>query len=231
MKHSSGRSEQAFAFIEVLAIVVIIMAMASVILPYFARGRGCRAAIMSCVNNQKQIGLAFRVWALDNGDKFPMQVSATNGGTMEVVEARVVFPHFEVMSNELSTPKILFCPKESQPGRKVADSFGRAAVAGSPNRVPFASDANLSYFVGVDATNGKPGMLLCGDDNFTIEGFRLRHRLVSVWTNSTVEWTAQTHAGKGNISFADGSVAQMNIAKLMQAIQQADSARSRLAMP
>jgi len=34
-----------------------------------------------------------------------MQVSATNGGTMELVNSGVVWVHFAVMSNELNTPK------------------------------------------------------------------------------------------------------------------------------
>jgi hypothetical protein len=36
-----------------------------------------------------------------------MQVSVTNGGTMELVNGGTVFEHFLVMSNELSTPKLL----------------------------------------------------------------------------------------------------------------------------
>lgn len=219
---------KAFTVIEFLVVTAMLMVAGAIVLPSLARAK-CHCQKANCVNNLKQIGVASLTWALDNDGKFPTQVSITNGGTMELVGSGTVFPHFEAMSNELSTPKILFCPNESQPGRKAADRFGR--TAGSPNTVPFASDTNLSYFVGVDATNGNPRMLLCGDDNFTVEGFRLRHRLVHISTNNTIEWTAQTHAGQGNISFADGSVAQVTSAKLMEAIQRADDARTRLAMP
>lgn len=46
-----------------------------------------------CVNHMKQIALAARIWANDNHDRFP--------------------PDLVTMQNELSTPKILFCPGET----------------------------------------------------------------------------------------------------------------------
>jgi hypothetical protein len=57
-----------------------------------------RALSIACVNNLKQFGLAVRVWALDNNDSNP--------------------PNVLSMSNELSTPKILVCPADTN--RQVA---------------------------------------------------------------------------------------------------------------
>jgi hypothetical protein len=51
-----------------------------------------RAERLACVNNLKQVGLATRVWALDNNDRFPASLV--------------------VMSNELSTVKVLICPSD-----------------------------------------------------------------------------------------------------------------------
>jgi len=58
-----------------------------------------------CVNNLKQIGLAIRVWAGDNNDKYPTSLI--------------------VMSNELSTTQILICPSDGarQPYAKIG--FGK----------------------------------------------------------------------------------------------------------
>jgi len=50
------------------------------------------AQAIACVNNLKQIGLAARMWAADNNNIFP--------------------PDFISMTNELNTPKILFCPAD-----------------------------------------------------------------------------------------------------------------------
>ncbi len=49
-----------------------------------------RAQAIACVNNQKQIALAVRIYVIDHADVNP--------------------PDFLTMSNELNTPKILFCP-------------------------------------------------------------------------------------------------------------------------
>ncbi|MBK7997357.1 MAG: hypothetical protein IPK15_01145 [Verrucomicrobia bacterium] len=46
-----------------------------------------------CVNHMKQIALAARIWSNDNNDVFP--------------------PDLVTMKNELTTPKILFCPGEA----------------------------------------------------------------------------------------------------------------------
>ena len=41
-----------------------------------------------------------------------MDVSTANGGTMELVNGRNVWINFLVMSNELTTPKLLYCPAD-----------------------------------------------------------------------------------------------------------------------
>ena len=58
-----------------------------------------------CVNNLKQIGLAMRVWAGDNNDKYPTSLV--------------------VMSNELSTTKILICPSDTARQPYASLGFGQ----------------------------------------------------------------------------------------------------------
>lgn len=66
-----------------------------------------RAQCIACVNNLKQLGLAARVWALDNGDMNP--------------------PNVLSMSNEMGSFKILVCPADTgrQPAKDPA-SFSAA---------------------------------------------------------------------------------------------------------
>ncbi len=52
-----------------------------------------RAMSISCVNNLKQFGLAVRIWMGDNNEVSP--------------------PDIISMSNELNTPKILYCPSDT----------------------------------------------------------------------------------------------------------------------
>lgn len=51
-----------------------------------------KAQSIACINNLKQLGLAARIWATDNGDVLP--------------------PSFLAMTNEMGSPKILVCPAD-----------------------------------------------------------------------------------------------------------------------
>src|SRR5208283_3833238 len=74
----------------------------------------------SCINNMKQIGLSFQAWAADHDGNYPFNVSTNQGGTLEWCRRgadgfdRNAAFHFQVMSNELSTPKLLVCPDDSK---------------------------------------------------------------------------------------------------------------------
>ena len=79
---------------------------------------GAMAQKITCVNNLKQIGLAIRTFAIDNDGRFPFNLSTNSGGTLELCrrgsggfDSNAAI-HFQVASNELSTPKILVCPKD-----------------------------------------------------------------------------------------------------------------------
>src|SRR6185295_12434869 len=106
--------------------------------------QGCRAQRITCARNLGQVGLAFRQWALDQQDRFPMQVSTNQGGTLELVSCGQAWGHFQVMSNELNTPCVVFCPQEKNPARKRATCFSTTEItAASATAVPFNSDANV----------------------------------------------------------------------------------------
>jgi hypothetical protein len=89
------------------------------LLPALSRAKD-RAQQINCSNNLKQVGLAFKIWALDNGDQYPFNVSTNSGGTAELAEPdddgidENPASHFQVLSNELSTPKILVCPADKK---------------------------------------------------------------------------------------------------------------------
>ena len=217
MKLKQRRMRGGFTLVDILMIVFVLAVLAFVLVPRLAKPK-YRSARINCVNNLKQLGLAYRQWGLDNGDKFPMQVSVTNGGTMELVESGVVYPHYQVMSNELNTPKILVCPEDK----------GRTAAAAFTTNL---RRANLSYFVGVDAVETAPQMFISGDDNFTVNGKKPKPGLLLLWTNSPVAWTKDRHVNQGNIGLADGSVPQFSTSKLMEGLRHTGPATNRLAMP
>jgi len=174
---------------------------------------------MTCVTNLKQISLAFQLWDGDNGDNYPMELSMTNGGAMELALAGDVAGIFRTMSNELNTPKILICPQDTK--RTAATDFA----------VGF-SNANISYFVGLDANHKSPQMILSGDDNFVVNGKPIQSGVLNLWTNASVKWTFKRHHYAGNIALTDGSVrSEIPRKELQQAFQQTGLATNRLAIP
>ena len=98
--------------VEAVVVICVLAALVVVLLPALVPQRHAQRMRqrINCVNNLKEIGLAFRVWEGDNGNKYPMETSVTNGGAMEFAERGIVYPIFQVMSNELGTPKLLICP-------------------------------------------------------------------------------------------------------------------------
>jgi prepilin-type processing-associated H-X9-DG protein len=216
--HLSNQRTIALTLVEVLVVIVVLAVLTAMFLP--ANNHPNRGASrINCVSNLKQIGLAYRLWEGDNNDKYPMFVSVTNGGTMELIVIGNVAACFQVMSNELSTPKILYCPADKD--RIVATNF-----------TTDFKNSKISYFVGLDVTNEmNPRILLSGDDNFAIGSIPVKSGLLELPTNTPISWTAARHKFAGNIGFADGSVQEVTTEGFQNALRQTGVATNRLAIP
>lgn len=100
--------------------------VAAMVLPAMAKAKG-KAQSINCMNNMKQIGLAYRLWSMDHGDKYPFNVSQAAGGTKEFCDVGPDgydlngYRHLRVMAQELATPKVLICPSDES--KTIASSF------------------------------------------------------------------------------------------------------------
>ncbi|MGA3164428.1 MAG: type II secretion system protein [Verrucomicrobiota bacterium] len=213
----SNQRTIALTMVEVLVVIVVLITVLALLLPALAARKRATQRI-SCVSNLKQIGLAYRIWEGDHNDKYPMQVSVTNGGAMEIIGDSNAYLLWQTISNQLSSPKILWCPADTNTFPATSFSTG-------------FSDANISYFLNLDADEGYPQMIINGDDNLLVDGKPVRPGILNLWTNQIIVWTKDRHHDVGNIGLADGSVQGLTTEGLQQALQQTGVATNRLAIP
>jgi prepilin-type processing-associated H-X9-DG protein len=219
----SNQRNHALTLVEVLVVVFVLAVLVVMVILYVNNEESWprKAWRINCANNMKEISLSFRLWAGDHNDKFPMQVSITDtngGGTMELAATGNVVATFQIMSNELGTPKILWCSADED----------------HTDATNFTTDFNnskISYFVSLDASSAYPQMLLSGDDNFEIGGIPVKSGLLEISKSTSIAWTAARHKFAGNILAADGSVQMLNNPILTNWTHQNGGATNRLAIP
>jgi competence protein ComGC len=218
LNRPATRNAKAFTIVDLLVVVGIILLLACLVLPAVFNNRG-KAKAEACRDNLKQIGVAFRTWALDCGDRYPSGVTLNNGGAKEQIETGNVFFNFLVMSNEIGSPKILVCPEDGEKTAKADFGCG-------------FSNNNVSYFVGADAEDTFPQMFLTGDRSLAFANKPLPPGIF-IWTSnkSALSWTRTIHNAHGNVGLADGSVQFFDSRQLAAAATQQSAEINRLAIP
>ncbi len=175
------------------------------------------------VNKLKEIGTAYRLWALDNGGRNPAEQTAAKGGWGDFLtkaeQGAICWTNFAILSNDLGqSPRLVVCPSDE---RLPAADFG----------ANFKDNTHLSYFVGVSAKDNYPQSIQGGDRNLgpgTVPdseyGFSSKSGKgndVALPISGPVSWSLKMHSagntvGAGNILLGDGSVEQVSSASFNQ---------------
>jgi hypothetical protein len=140
------------------SLALSLLVLPAMLLPALARAKE-KAQSVYCMNNLAQVGVAFKTWSRDHNNQYPFNVSTNAGGTLELCDRdakgydRNSFLHFMVLSNELSTPKVLVCLARGQ---------GGSASASPASDFRHLTAANVSYLLctGPSVNQGNPSATL-----------------------------------------------------------------------
>jgi prepilin-type N-terminal cleavage/methylation domain-containing protein/prepilin-type processing-associated H-X9-DG protein len=206
--------ERAFTLIELLVVIAIMGILAALLLPVLskAKDKGRQAA---CLNNLRQMGIAFQLYGGDFGDQFPAPGSKNIYGPKP--EDWIWWQYGrEVKNSSIAkfvgnfNPALFTCPADS----RASSLQTQGDVAGDPYRYSYSL---TSY----DLTNDfNPGMstIIDWDGNvFPFKSAAIRNPSAKIMlveeSDKTIDdsrWVPKAnlisprHGGRGDVTFADG---------------------------
>jgi prepilin-type N-terminal cleavage/methylation domain-containing protein len=195
-------SHAAFTLPELLIVLVIVVVLVGMIIPtpLHHPQSGYR---IKCVNNLKNVGLAFRIYSNDNNNRLPWQIPdpKDSKGATRVRYSDDPTTYILAVTNELVTPLIVKCAADKRNAVTNWTQFTRT---------------NLSYFISPDASETYPQSFLAGDRNITNKNGRLPAGLHHIPTTdvAAIGWDETIHKNCGNACMGDGSVQQLSSARL-----------------
>jgi len=211
-----------FTLIELLVVIAIIAIVAAMLLPALSDRDSRHSPGIVCLNNQRQIGIAFTMWSSDHKNNFPWQVSTNDNGTMESSDWGYVAPNFQVLGDYLKQTRVFICPTD-------------VAKTEATNNMPIHNQ-NVSHFVELDASTNAAASILTGDRHLQANGKPVNPGLFVYSTNLSMEWTRELHGKSssgpfGVMTFIDGHGQIIRGAQLNSVFQQQGSITNRLAVP
>lgn len=227
----TSRTKAAFTLIELL-VMICVVAVLMLVVAFKAKNFE-----IICMSKQKEVALDLCLFSSDHAGKYPWQVKAADGGSMEFVSSNQVFPHFRTLSDYMHKDARFFvCPTDQ--ARHVATNTSHLL------------DENISYFLNLDAVanNGSKTSVLIGDRHLEANENAVRHGSFVYSRNTVLDWTPELHTKQnrgwieeflfpkpimpqGVVSFADGHAEIVRTDRLNAVFKKQPVATSRLIVP
>lgn len=200
------RSQHGFTRMELMFVLVAVLLLACLAMLFLSHQHTTQETRkrISCVSNLKNVGLGFRVFAHDNDDRFPFYVTNSLG----FANTAWAWEHFQAMSNEMGSAKILVCRADRERYTNIMSDFGMGPHLASTS-LAGQGNAAVSYFVSLDADESLPNVMLVGDRNLVTNSENLQGKVLASSPASLSAWDDRQHSRRGNAVLADGSVQWM----------------------
>jgi prepilin-type N-terminal cleavage/methylation domain-containing protein/prepilin-type processing-associated H-X9-DG protein len=111
-----------FSLVELLVVIGIITILISILLPTITKARES-ASRTQCLSNLRQVGMAFRMYAMMNNDQVPLGYRKGSDGPQKQLNSmvysatahRYVIFGWMYVAGMMTSPAVFYCPSENNP--------------------------------------------------------------------------------------------------------------------